>query len=116
MRFCFVFRPNRICGLLIVSNVVSVQILDFSKRVSRSYRRDAFIHSVRCSSSSEFDNVSFKLGINSILKLFSVVLILIYLLFCYSSEQCSCEGEECLSDSLSWWSREENESRLDFKL
>ncbi|CAN6848417.1 hypothetical protein Bca4012_052065 [Brassica carinata] len=49
----------------------SVQILDFSKRVSRSYRRDAFIHSVRCSSSSEFDNS------NAVVKEKSVSVILL---------------------------------------
>ncbi|KAF2560656.1 hypothetical protein F2Q70_00018184 [Brassica cretica] len=71
IRFCFVFRPNRICGLLIVSNVVSAQKLDFSKRVSRSYRRDARLQSVRCSSSSESDNS------NTVVKEKSVSVILL---------------------------------------
>ncbi|XP_009129141.1 2-C-methyl-D-erythritol 4-phosphate cytidylyltransferase, chloroplastic [Brassica rapa] len=50
----------------------SVQRLDFSKRVSsRSYRRDALIHSVRCSSSSESDNS------NAVVKEKSVSVILL---------------------------------------
>ncbi|KAF2560655.1 hypothetical protein F2Q70_00018182 [Brassica cretica] len=57
---------------LIVSNVVSVQRLDFSKRVSsRSYRRDARLQSVRCSSSSESDNT------NAVVKEKSVSVILL---------------------------------------
>ncbi|WZY78633.1 2-C-methyl-D-erythritol 4-phosphate cytidylyltransferase, chloroplastic-like [Brassica napus] len=49
----------------------SVQRLDFSKRVSRSYRRDARLQSVRCSSSSESDNS------NAVVKEKSVSVILL---------------------------------------
>ncbi|ESQ33065.1 hypothetical protein EUTSA_v10004647mg [Eutrema salsugineum] len=52
-------------------NRSSVQRLDFSKRVSRIYRRDALLLSIKCSSSAEFDNS------NTVVKEKSVSVILL---------------------------------------